>query len=809
MYLILSPDLYILTASDLYLQATETTREELCGKHIFEAFPTNSDLPDADGVENINLSLQEVLKSKKPHHMPVQRYDVPDIKNSGKFLQRYWSPSHTPVLDAQGEIHYIIQLATNVTEMVLGARELESRMLLTENLQAANKQHRVLIDKLLLSEKESEMQRRRLDRFFNDAPVGICILEGPKHIYVSVNPAYQQLNPGQDLLGMPVDQAGTELSGADIISILDLVYATAQLHQTPSLLVPVAHMKGGPVQNRYFNFIYQPRLDLDNRIIGILVFVFEITEQVTAKHKIQELNGDLTRSLEELAAANRELVAFNEQQSEVNRQLEAINNELTAFRQEAESTENTLRIAIEAANFGTWSFDTKKRELIASARFRELYGFDADQDITVADCINQVVLDYRPIVAKTIDNSIEKGGIYDVTYPVRDFNDQGIRWIRAVGNIVVEPTCEYSSFTGVVMDVSTQVNALEKIKKSEERFRAISEGPSVYILENDENNNSAYFNKAWVNLTGRRMEDLLSFGFLDLVHAEDKDRYAQLYMNAFNNRAPFTAELRILTKDGNYRWLLSDGSARFNNKGVFDGYIISCVDISELKEDEQRKNNFIAMVSHELKTPLTSLSGYLQIVHFKIRSLGDNSIDIALTRSENQIKKMVTLINGFLNVSRLESGKILIDKQRFNMAELIREIKEETNATISSHQILFDTVTDAFVLADRDKLSQVIVNLISNAVKYSPVGSIINVNCFSRASFIQVSVKNVGQGILPEHKSKIFDLYYRVEAPSGTMIPGFGIGLYLCAEIIKRHEGEIWVEGEEGEGNTFCFTLPQ
>jgi PAS domain S-box-containing protein len=653
MYLILSPDLYILTASDLFLQATETTREKICGKHIFEAFPDNSDLPDADGIENINSSLQQVLKSKKPHHMPVQRYDVPDGKNPGKFIQRYWNPSHTPVLDADDEIQYIIQLATNVTEGVLKEMELEqtqqnviqlndeleTRILLTEKLKAKNEEQRMLNDKLLLSEKESDMQRRRLDRFFKDAPVGICILEGSKHIYVLVNPAYQRLNPDRELLGTPVAQAATELSGMDRESILDAVYTTGRTHQTPSLLVPLANINGGPIQNRYFNFIYQPRFDLNNRIIGVLVFVFEITEQVTAKHKIQELNGELTRSLKELAAANRELIAGNEQQSKINRKLEDINDKLVAFRQEAESTENTLSIAIEAANFGTWSFDSKTRKFTTSPRFKELYGFHADNNITPDDCLKQVREDYRPVVSKEIDKSIEKGGIYDVTYPVHDFNNEGLRWIRAVGNIVTEPTGAYSMFTGVVMDVSTQVNALEKIKKSEERFRAISEGPSVYILENNEYNNPAYFNKAWVNLTGRPMQGLLSLGFLDLVHTDDSDRYARLYMNAFDAKTAFTAEFRILTRDGNYRWLLADGSARFNTEGAFDGYIISCVDISELKEDEQRKNNFIAMVSHELKTPLTSLSGYLQIVHSKIKGIGDESINTVLTRSNNQIKK--------------------------------------------------------------------------------------------------------------------------------------------------------------------------
>jgi hypothetical protein len=119
MYLVLSPELYIITASDLYLQATETTRESITGKHIFDAFPDNPDLPDGDdGVQNIKASLLEVLRTKRPHYMRIQRYDVPDRSRPGKFIARYWDPSHTPVLDKDGNVAYTIQLATNVTDKV-------------------------------------------------------------------------------------------------------------------------------------------------------------------------------------------------------------------------------------------------------------------------------------------------------------------------------------------------------------------------------------------------------------------------------------------------------------------------------------------------------------------------------------------------------------------------------------------------------------------------------------------------------------------------------------------------------------------
>jgi PAS domain S-box-containing protein len=344
--------------------------------------------------------------------------------------------------------------------------------------------------------------------------------------------------------------------------------------------------------------------------------------------------------------------------------------------------------------------------------------------------------------------------------------------------------------------------------ESEQRFRSMAEGSDILIAMADESSNATYFSKAWTDLTGRALEDLLEYGWVDLIHPDDKDSFLGIYLSAFKNRAPFKGEFRILSKEGQYRWLLANGPVRFRPDGSFAGYISSCMDITEQKQDEQRKDDFIGMVSHELKTPLTSLNAYLQMLQSKAIKAEDTFTVGALHKSVNQVRKMTTMINGFLNVSRLESGKIQIDKQRFDMANLAKEIEADTITMISSHHIIFEPVMPTIVFADRDKIGHVIHNFISNAVKYSPAGSTINVACLTVNGAAQVSVKDLGIGIKAEDTENIFDRYYRVSSKQTQTISGFGIGLYLCAEIIKRHEGRIWVESELGKGSTFYFSLP-
>jgi len=302
------------------------------------------------------------------------------------------------------------------------------------------------------------------------------------------------------------------------------------------------------------------------------------------------------------------------------------------------------------------------------------------------------------------------------------------------------------------------------------------------------------------------MESLLEFGWVDLVHAEDRERYLNIYLNAFENKLPFTGEFRLLNKEGEYVWLLAKGTPRFHADGTFAGYISTSIDISELKRDELRKNDFIGMVSHELKTPLTAISGFVQVLQSRAKKNDDDYALLALNRAYNQVKKMTTMINGFLNVSRLESGKLLIEKSHFQLDELLNELIDESDLVQFSHEITLSIKEPISIYADRDKIGSVISNLLSNAVKYSAANTKIGVDCQISGDKAIVSVTDQGIGIDAEDLEKLFDRYYRVG--KHHTVSGFGIGLYLSAEIVERHNGKIGVTSKAGEGSTFYFEIP-
>ena len=209
-----------------------------------------------------------------------------------------------------------------------------------------------------------------------------------------------------------------------------------------------------------------------------------------------------------------------------------------------------------------------------------------------------------------------------------------------------------------------------------------------------------------------------------------------------------------------------------------------------------------------MKTPLTSLNAILQVAAQKLKNSEDSFLSGAMEKANIQVRRMTAMINGFLNVSRLESAELLIEQQNFRLDALVEEVIEETKLTVSSNRIGFHNCPPVYINADRDKISSVISNLLGNAVKYSPKDSRITVTCMAGGDRVIISVRDKGMGIGAEDAKKVFDRYYRVQGAHGKHIAGFGIGLYLSAEIVKHHGGEIWVESELGSGSTFSFSLP-
>jgi signal transduction histidine kinase len=276
-YIVISPELRILTASNAYLVDTLKRRDDLVGRYLFDAFPDNPAAPGANAVRNWRASLELVIATGKPHQMALQHYDVLDPERPGHFVERHWLPRNTPVFDTHGQLHYIIHSSVNVTEEVQARRAMA---------QAQGREQEALL--------EAERHRQRLSQLVLQAPAAMCLLQGPDFVYELVNPGYQQLFAGRELLGQPLLEAVPELQETTVWERLQEVYRTGQTHQDQEVPLPFGRTDGGP-EIGYFNHTFQARYNAHQQVDGVYVFAFDVTEQVQARQQVLDLNQQLTR----------------------------------------------------------------------------------------------------------------------------------------------------------------------------------------------------------------------------------------------------------------------------------------------------------------------------------------------------------------------------------------------------------------------------------------------------------------------------------------------------------------------------------
>ena len=336
-----------------------------------------------------------------------------------------------------------------------------------------------------------------------------------------------------------------------------------------------------------------------------------------------------------------------------------------------------------------------------------------------------------------------------------------------------------------------------------------------------------YANEALCKIYGYTEQELIAFpSFLDLIVPEERESLAErLRQRLSGTEMAYKGQTIVKHKDGHHVHI-AYSLKMITNEGKQQLFSIirditeevrsrealekSTLDLARSKELEQKKDEFIGVASHELKTPLTSLKGYIQLVQRTLDSGTDHeAAKIYTSKTHMHVERLTSLINDLLDVSRVQAGKLEFYLTDFDLHEMLQETVESMQHVSQTHKIVIENNIPQILKGDRTRLEQVLTNLITNAVKYSPKSDTVTVSAHKNEKEVIIAVKDSGMGIPKEHSERIFERFFRVESSGATMkIPGLGIGLYISAEIVKRHNGKIWVESEEGKGSTFYISLP-
>jgi two-component system sensor histidine kinase VicK len=396
---------------------------------------------------------------------------------------------------------------------------------------------------------------------------------------------------------------------------------------------------------------------------------------------------------------------------------------------------------------------------------------------------------------------------YDVFNPeTKSFE---IRYWSCCNTPISDGTNEVAYILNTVVDITGEVKAKEEAIENENRLRMAAEAAAFGTWELGITDQHFVYSPRIAEIFGHPPD--ASFSLADVRSQVNADDMQNIVVKAYFDAlitGKYAYEVRICWPDGSPHWIRAQGVVVYDDKGQPLSILGAMLDITESKRDEIRKNDFIAMASHELKTPLTSLKAYIQLLSKKLGGSGDTFVDNALAKAGYQVNRMTDLIHGFLDLSKLEPGKLKLTIKEFDINKLIEESIAENSTPGAYHTISFSSGGKLTVAADREKISQVIGNFLSNAIKYSAKGTKILVTSKKRGNFVEVAVVDEGIGIKAKDQQKLFQRFYRVENERMKNISGFGLGLYLSSEIIQRHNGKIGVKSEEHKGSTFYFSLP-
>ncbi|MBC8033764.1 MAG: PAS domain S-box protein [Chitinophagaceae bacterium] len=338
---------------------------------------------------------------------------------------------------------------------------------------------------------------------------------------------------------------------------------------------------------------------------------------------------------------------------------------------------------------------------------------------------------------------------------------------------------------------------------------AIAESSQDSIVTVDLNRVITSWNKAAEILYGYKAEEVIGKSLDVVMLPEDVlESIKKVETIARRISVPIYETVR-LHKNGKAADLQIALTPVKDSTGAVIGISTIARDITEAKLQQQLKDEFIAIASHELKTPVTSIKVYTEILVERFKDDIDKTSFTLMKRLDQQVDRLTELIKNLLDTVKLSRGEVLLDIQPFDLSALIEEQIEVTRHLLKNHQINFNSEKDQIVSGDKKLISQVLKNLISNAIKYSPKGGKIIITSLKAVQGTEISVQDFGIGIPEGLNHKIFEKYFRVDNQHERQAPGIGLGLYVTAQIVQQHGGKIYVASKEGVGTTFSFTLPQ
>lgn len=706
---------------------------------------------------------------------------------------------------------------------------------------------------------ETELQRRQLEQMLHDAPAMVCVFDGPQHVFQFVNPPYQALVGNRPLVGKPIAEAMPELVGQPIFGLLDDVYRTGQTFRAAEMLVQLDHgNEGHPgLEKRYYNFIYQARHNQRGAVSGIFVFAYDVTPQVLARHKVQELNQELAATNEELRASNEEFLSANAALAHSEQALHSLNQELearvaarTRDAQAARAEAERQRLQLEnlfmqaPAAICILAGPELVYELV-NPSYQELFPGRQLLGLPIAEALPEIAghAVYRTFrqVFETGITHAEPGLLVRFARP-----GDGVLEDRYFNFIQQARYDENGRINGVLVfafEVTTQMLARQASEMTAQRLRQLTDALPVLISYVDRDLRYQFLNQAYRTWFGRDPATMLGLPVRQVV-GEAAYAAAHGYIVRALTGERLSFEARMPYREDLVRHIHTDYVPDVQH-GEVRGFFALVTDVTEQVEarlrvqelneelaainkemaaanEELRDTNnrlshtnvdldtFVYTASHDLRAPISNIEGLLLALAEHLPAPVRHDADVAhlLRLMSGSVARFQRTLDHLTDVGKLQQAPDepaeAVDLRA--LAEAVRlDLAPALLAT--SGRLVLDLDACPTVRFSPKNLRSILYNLLSNAIKYHAPGRapqvVLRAAC--TAGQVRLDVHDNGLGLSQEQQGKLFVMFRRLH----THVEGTGVGLYMVRRIVENAGGSIELTSQPGIGSTFTVQLPE
>jgi PAS domain S-box-containing protein len=645
--------------------------------------------------------------------------------------------------------------------------------------QRADSEREALLAREKQARGEAIAERQKLHDLFMQAPVPIAIMKGPEHTFTLANPAYRALVGDRDVVGKPLRVALPDLEGQGFDVLLDHVVASGKPFFGSEVEIKLAHHAEG--EALILNFVYTPKRDAEGRVEGVLVSATNVTEQVRARDRAESLATQLRES------------------------------------------EERVRRVVEASGAGLWDLDVATGHIGADARLIELMGLPPGSMMSLESALDSIHHDEREGVAAAVAAALagENGGRYHVEFRSAATKSAPRRWVESRAQVLFDAAGKAAYLAGAMMDITARKHAelarqslLEEIQRSEESFRTLAEAIPQQVWTSRPDGALDFVNQRVLAYFDRTREQILGAGWQAVTHPEDLPGVVARWAHSLVTGDEYEVEFRLRRADGTYRWNLGRAVVVRGARGEIIKWFGTNTDIDDAKrirEELEERNRFeqhlLGIVSHDLRNPIGAIllgaTGLLDLEE----SDDVTSIARRIHASAERSTRMIRDLLDFTQARR--GGRIRLLRRSVDLHELAIATIIETKASYPGRVVELTREGNTQGAWDADRLAQVIINLVTNALKYSPTGTPVAVRVRDRGDAVELDVHNDGAPIPADRLGQIFSPLQRATDEIDLVTRSVGLGLYIVDAIVKAHGGTVGVVSTASAGTAFTVRLPR